>query len=168
MTNMRVTWIHRVKQTGVKRGVNVENLGCFTNVSRALQIILSKSVYCRNRTSYENFKLKLCTCAQNMALGTHTTFQFEILTINVISGIVYFRDIILDSAREKLVKQPLGCLLSERVNTITSNGSWCMCIKGEMSRSVCVTLIWYSSRSLVLHSEAIRDVEQTRYSWKAI
>ena len=43
--------------------------GCFlgtgggTNISRALQYILSKCVYCRNRTSYENFKLKLSTCA---------------------------------------------------------------------------------------------------------
>ena len=40
-------------------------MGCFTNVSRALQNILSKFVYCRNRTSYENFKLKLCTRAQS-------------------------------------------------------------------------------------------------------
>ena len=29
-------------------------------------------------------------CAQSYALGTHTKFQFEILTINMISGIVYF------------------------------------------------------------------------------
>ena len=39
---------------------------CFTNVSRALQDILLKFVYCRNRSSYENFKLKLCTCAQSI------------------------------------------------------------------------------------------------------
>ena len=57
---------------------------------------LSKIVYCRNRTFYENVKLKLCTCAQSMALGTHTKFQFEILTMNVISGIVYFCKIILE------------------------------------------------------------------------
>ena len=69
---------------------------CFTNVSRALQDILLKFVYCRNRSSYENFKLKLCMCA---ALGTRTKFQFEILTINVISSIVYFREIILESSR---------------------------------------------------------------------
>ena len=72
---------------------------CFTNVSRALQDILLKFVYCRNRSSYENFKLKLCTCAQNMALGTRTKFQFEILDINLISSIVYFREIILESSR---------------------------------------------------------------------
>ena len=48
--------------------------GCFTNISRALQNILSKFVYCRNRTSNENFKLKRCTCAQSHALGTHTKF----------------------------------------------------------------------------------------------
>ena len=73
--------------------------GCLTNVSRALQYNLSKFAYCRNHTSYENFKLKLCTCAQNHALGTRTKFQLEILTINVISGIVYFRKIILESSR---------------------------------------------------------------------
>ena len=73
--------------------------GCFTNVSRALQDILLNFVYCRIRTSYENFKLKLCTCAQSMTLGTRTKFQFEILTINVISSIVYFRDIILERSR---------------------------------------------------------------------
>ena len=73
--------------------------GCFTNVSRARQDILSKCVYCRNRTSYENFKLKLCTCAQSHALGTRAKFQLGILTINVVSGTVYFRDIILESTR---------------------------------------------------------------------
>ena len=73
--------------------------GCFTNVSRALQDILLNFVHCRNRSSYENFKLKLWTCAQSMALGTRTKFQLEILTINVISSIVYFREIILESLR---------------------------------------------------------------------
>ena len=69
---------------------------CLTNVSRALQNILLKFVYCRNRTSCANFKLKLCTC-QSHALGTRTKFQLEIQNINVISGIVYFHEIILES-----------------------------------------------------------------------
>ena len=34
-----------------------------------------------------------------MALGTRSKFQFEIITINVISRIVYFREIILESSR---------------------------------------------------------------------
>ena len=34
-----------------------------------------------------------------MALGTCTKFQIQILTINVISGIVYFHEIILESSR---------------------------------------------------------------------
>ena len=72
--------------------------GCFTNASRALQNILSKFVYRRNRTSYENFKLKLCMCAQSHALGTHTKFRLEILTLNAISSIVDFREIILESS----------------------------------------------------------------------
>ena len=73
--------------------------GCFTNVSRALQHILTKFVCCRNRTSYDHFKLKLCSCAQSHALSTRTKFQLEILTINVITGIVYFREIILESSQ---------------------------------------------------------------------
>ena len=63
----------------------------------ALQNIFSKFVHCGNRTSCENFKLKICTCAQSHALGTHTKFQLEILTMNMISGIVYFRKLILES-----------------------------------------------------------------------
>ena len=73
--------------------------GYFTNISRALQNILSKFVYRRNRASYENFKLKLCMCVQSHALGTHTKFRLEILTLNVISSIVNFREIILESSR---------------------------------------------------------------------
>ena len=34
-----------------------------------------------------------------MALGTCTKFQFEILIMNVIPGIVYFREIILESCQ---------------------------------------------------------------------
>ena len=50
------------------------------------------------------FKLKLCMCAQRGSLGTRTKFQLEIYTINVISGIIYFREFIL----QILVKQPTG------------------------------------------------------------
>ena len=73
--------------------------GCFTKLLTALQSILSKFVYCGNNTCYANFKLKLCTCAHSHTLGTRTKFQLEILTINVIFGIVYFRKIILESSR---------------------------------------------------------------------
>ena len=37
--------------------------------------------------------------AQSMVLGIRRKFQLEILSINVISGIVYFREIILESMR---------------------------------------------------------------------
>ena len=74
--------------------------GSFTNISRALQDFLLKFVYCRNCSSYKNFKLKLCMCAQSHALGAHTKFQLEIRTINVISSVVYFREIILESSRK--------------------------------------------------------------------
>ena len=91
---------------------NIRNPGgCFTNISRALQNILSKFVYRGNRNSYENFKLKLCMCAQSHALGTHTKFRLEILTLNVISSIVDFRDIILESSRNVSETTPwLFCL----------------------------------------------------------
>ena len=82
-------------------------LGCFTNVSRALQNILSNFVYCRNRTSDANFKLTLCTCAQSHALGTRTKFQLEILTINVIFGIVYIREIVMESSRNVSETTPI-------------------------------------------------------------
>ena len=92
--------------------------GCFTNVSRALQDLLSKAVYCRNRTSYENFKLKLCTCAQSMALGTRLKFQLDILNANVIYSIVSFRKIILESSQNVSESTP-GPLWED------SNGYWC-------------------------------------------
>ena len=38
-------------------------------------------------------------CPKPMALGTRTKFQLEIVTLTVISGIVYFRNIILESSR---------------------------------------------------------------------
>ena len=57
-------------------------------------------VYCRNHTSYENFKLKLCTGAQSIALGTRTKFKLGILTLNVFSDIVYFCKIILENVSE--------------------------------------------------------------------
>ena len=70
---------------------------CLTTVSRALQNVLLKFVYCRNRISGENFKLKLCTCAQSHAFDTRAKFQLEILTRNMISGIEYFREITLEN-----------------------------------------------------------------------
>ena len=78
----------------------------FNNVSRALQDIRSQFVYRRYSISDDNFKLKLCTCAQSNALGMPTKVQLEIPTINVIPGIVYFHEIILQSS-PTLVKRPL-------------------------------------------------------------
>ena len=68
---------------------------------------LLKFVYCRNSTSYdENFKRHLCTCVH--ALGTRTKFQLGILTINVISCIDYFREIILVSCWWNVSETPPG------------------------------------------------------------
>ena len=94
-------------------------VGCFTKVSQALQDILSKFVYCRNCTAYENFKLKLYNRAQSRALGAHTEFQLEILTINVISGIVYFREIILESSRNISETTPWSSNESQKLDCKT-------------------------------------------------
>ena len=51
--------------------------GCFTNVSRAP----------RNNIHAENFKLKICACAQSHALGTRTKFQLKIITRGTILAI---------------------------------------------------------------------------------
>ena len=72
--------------------------GCFTNVSRALQNILSKFVYFKIPSSYENFNLKFYTCAQSHTLDTRVKFRHEILTINVITGSVNFREIDFESS----------------------------------------------------------------------
>ena len=47
-------------------------------VSRALQNYLAKIYNASIHVYGENFKLKLCTCAQSMALGSRTEFQLEI------------------------------------------------------------------------------------------
>ena len=59
---------------------NLEARGCFSNVSRAYQNNLAKIHNAGNHIHGENFKRKLCTCAQSLALGTCTKFQLEILT----------------------------------------------------------------------------------------
>ena len=73
--------------------------GCFTNVSRCLQNNLAKIHNTRNHICGENFKLKLCTCAQSMALGTRTKFQLDILITSTIFEIHKFRKNILESSR---------------------------------------------------------------------
>ena len=74
---------------------DLEIRGVFCQCLGAPQNIISKFVYCRNCISDENFKLKLCTCAQSRCIN----FQLEILTINGIFGIVYSHTIILESSQ---------------------------------------------------------------------
>ena len=67
----------------------------FTNFSRALQNILSKFLYCRSRFSYENFKLQLILCVcRKLCFGHTPKVSAWNFTINVISGVAYFREII--------------------------------------------------------------------------
>ena len=69
----------------------------FTNVLQALQNNLAKIYNARNHIYGKNFKLELCTCAQSMALGTHTKFQLEILIRSIISATPKSRKNILES-----------------------------------------------------------------------
>ena len=69
--------------------------GCFTNVSWALQNDLAKIYNARNHIHGEHLKLKLCTCVQNIALGTCTKFQLQILIRSTISAIHKFLENIL-------------------------------------------------------------------------
>ena len=77
--------------------------GCFTNVSRALQNNLAKIYNARNHIYGENFKLKLCTCAQS-----HT--QVQILSLKFSKEVRFLQytnfEWISWRARETLVKQP--------------------------------------------------------------
>ena len=72
--------------------------GCFTNISWALQNNLAKVYNARNHIYGANFKLKLCTCTQSMALSMHTKFWLEIHIRITISIIHKFRENILESS----------------------------------------------------------------------
>ena len=92
--------------------------GCFTNVSRALQNNLAKIHNTRNHIYDQNFKLKLWTCAQSMALGTRTKFQLEILITSTISAIHKFRENILESSRNVSETTPWPLLQERWVSNI--------------------------------------------------
>ena len=88
--------------------VTLFSRGCFTNVLRALQNNLAKINNTRNHFYDENFKMKLCACAQSMALGAHTMFQLEILIRSMISAIHKFRENILESSRHVSETPPMS------------------------------------------------------------
>ena len=73
--------------------------GCFTNVLQALQNNLAKTYNAKNHIYGENFKLKLCMCAQSIDLGTRTKFPLEILIRSKISVMYKFRENILESSQ---------------------------------------------------------------------
>ena len=73
---------------------------------------LAKIYSGRYNIDADNFKLKLCACAQSMALSTHTKFQLEILIRSAILVIYKFRDNILESSRNAS-ETPLGPFLQD-------------------------------------------------------
>ena len=74
---------------------------------RGFSGILSKYVYLRSSTCDESVGPELCTCAQSHALGSRTGFRLGVLAMGVISGVVYFREIVL-GALEALERRPPG------------------------------------------------------------
>ena len=92
--------------------------GCFTNTSQALKNNPTKIYNARNHIKGENFKLKLCTCAQSTALGTHASFQLWIRIRGMISAIQKFQRT-FRRAHKMLVKHPLDqsiCVLTPKAN----------------------------------------------------
>ena len=85
-------WRHVVTQVVVSLTFRELSKIFFRNLCIAAVVVLYISIY-------ENFKLKLCTCAPSMALGTPTKLQLEILTIIVVSVIASFRNIFLESSQ---------------------------------------------------------------------
>ena len=146
-TQSWICWLHHMSQEYPCPG------GCVTNVSRALQKNLAKIYNARNRIYRENFKLKLCTCAQSMPLGTRTGFQLEILIRSTISAIHKFREIILESSRN--VSEPTpgtwlnmkGTCFEERISIVGvaetlqhDMVSWLLLMTTRFQASGCITL----------------------------
>ena len=81
-------------------GVQMPPLGVISLTFRELSKIISRKYTMPVITFYgENFKLKLRTCAQSIALGTRTKFQLEMLIGSAISATHKFRGNILESSR---------------------------------------------------------------------
>ena len=73
--------------------------GVISLTFRELSNIISQKTHnTENHIHGENFKLKLCTCAQSHALGTPTKFQLEFLIRTTISAIHKFQENILESS----------------------------------------------------------------------
>ena len=93
--------------------------GCFTNVSWALQNNLAKIHNTKNHIYGEYFKLKLCSCAQSMALGTRTKFQLEFRITSTISAIDKFQENTLESLWK--VSETTPCLHKWKNQAISEN-----------------------------------------------
>ena len=115
--------------------------GCFIKISRALQNILRVEI-CVLQKSYFlwEYQAEICTCAQSHALGTRTKSQLEILIINVISGIVCFRQVILESSRNVCETTP-WCLHQDGSNTYSF----------QVLTSSCLVKIKFSWQSFVFY-----------------
>ena len=62
---------------------------------------------CALQESYFLSEIQTENCVPSRTLGIRTKFQLEILTINVISSIIYFREIILESSRNVSETEPM-------------------------------------------------------------
>ena len=77
--------------------LSLESLGVVSLTFRELSKIISQKIHSAGNHIYgENFKLKLCMCAQSTALGKRTKFQLEILIRSVISAIQKFQEYLVE------------------------------------------------------------------------
>ena len=65
----------------------------------------------RGHTSCEGLKLELCMCAQRHAWGAHAGFRLEVLTVEVISGFVFFVSLFFGELAGCWWKRRLGLAL---------------------------------------------------------
>ena len=137
--------------------LNVMSGGCFTNISRALQNNLVKIHNTRNHIYGDNFKLKLCTCAQSMALGTRAKFQLEILITSTISATHKFRENILESSRnDSVAKRDKATLTCKEIEHIAWPKSSIDEALIEFELAVYYHFKWSMSNHLCrLHSPAV-------------
>ena len=107
-------------------------------------------------------RISSCVCAQSMALGPRTKFQLEILTINVISSIVYFRKIILESSRN-VSETTHRYMVLKGLSMITPNKQFLSLI-----RSVTAVSIWQKEGCIPVSLTSPNGCQAARPFWTLI
>ena len=119
-------------------------LGVVSQTYRKLSKVISRKYTMPDYNYDENFKLKLCTCAQSMASGTHTKFQLAILTRSTICAIHNFQENVLECSRDsetppslcKVHPHPICPTILPGVHPLFSLAGWGAMANPEMHLSV--------------------------------